>query len=73
MSWVLVLLKVTVDFREGDRRWIGEGRLGNLCCKIVEKLAEEGESGSDGVLLVSDDYAYSTRVSPMCVALWEKN
>jgi hypothetical protein len=67
MSWILVLLKVIVDFREGDRGWIGEGRLGNLCCEIVEELAEEGESGSDGVLLVSDNYRYGIRVSHKCV------
>jgi hypothetical protein len=55
MPRVLVLLKVGVNFRERDRRWVGEGRLGNLCREIVEELAEKGESGSDRVLLVSDN------------------
>jgi hypothetical protein len=55
MPRVLVLLKVGVNFRKRDRRRVGEGRLGNLCCEIVEELGEKGESGSDRVLLVSDN------------------
>jgi len=54
---ILVLLEVGVDIWERDRRWIGEGRLGDLGRKIIEELGEEREGGSNGILVVGDNNA----------------
>jgi hypothetical protein len=58
MSWVLVLLKVSVELGERDLGWVGKGRLWDLGCKIIEELGEKGESWSDRVFLVRDDHGY---------------
>lgn len=57
MSWVLVLLKVSVDLWERYCGWVGKGRLWNLRCEIIEDLGKKGESWSDRVFMVRDDHA----------------
>ena len=57
MSWVLVLLEVSVDLWERDCGWVGKRRLWNFRREIIEELGEKGESWSDRVFLVRDDHA----------------
>jgi hypothetical protein len=58
MSRVLILLKVRIELWKRNRGWVGEGRLWNLRCEIVEELGEKGECRSDRVLVVGDDDSY---------------
>ena len=57
MSWVLVLLEVSVHLWERDCGWVGKGRLWDLRCEVIEELGEKGEGWSDRVFLVRDDHA----------------